>query len=469
MGADSIAKYIVLSIVLRMKSYIKKILPKSVRNLKHLFYAWYGAQVYHHPSEELFVIGVTGTSGKSSTIAFLRQVLESAGFRVGSLSTVDFVIAGEQKMNDQKMTMLGKMKIQQYLREMVDAQCDIAIIETTSEGRVQHRHRFINYDMMLLTNLYPEHIESHGSFEKYRQAKVDIFRAVATARRKKSARFKTLAALNQRSEIFIKKTAIVNGDSDDRAFFLLDTFDERYTFGKEKQNTQHTIHLRASDRELSKQGLRFSVDGHAFVAPILGEYNIMNILSVIATCRALGLDWKSIIAGVAQVQGVPGRLEFIPEAKKQGVDVIVDYAFEPVAIKALYKMVRLYKPTRIIHVFGSTGGGRDVSRRTTVGEYVGKKADICIVTDEDPYDDNPETIIADVMSAVVSAGKEEGKNAFRFLDRGKAIQAAIDMAQKGDMILVTGKGSEQAMVVKGKLIPWDDREAVRRALAQKKK
>src|SRR3989338_1000635 len=168
-----------------IKSGLKKIIPKKVLNLRHLFFAWYGAYKYAFPSEDLLVIGITGTSGKSSTTYFLRQMLEVQGFKVGSLSTIDFYVAGGNKLNDQKMTMLGKYKIQKYLRQMVDKKCDIAIVETTSEGRVQHRHRFINYDMMMLTNLYPEHIESHGSFENYKQAKLDLFKYVASCRRKK--------------------------------------------------------------------------------------------------------------------------------------------------------------------------------------------------------------------------------------------------------------------------------------------
>ena len=123
-----------------MRQSIKQIIPERIKKLYHLFYAWYGAVKYHHPSEEMLVVGVTGTTGKSSVIHFLRQVLEAGGYKVGSLSTIDFYVAGETKMNDRKMTMLGKMRIQKYLREMADAGCDIAILETTSDGYLQYRH-----------------------------------------------------------------------------------------------------------------------------------------------------------------------------------------------------------------------------------------------------------------------------------------------------------------------------------------
>ncbi|PIR73979.1 MAG: hypothetical protein COU35_04980 [Candidatus Magasanikbacteria bacterium CG10_big_fil_rev_8_21_14_0_10_47_10] len=443
---------------------IKSKIPKWLLNTRHLYYAWRGAVKYNHPSEQLFVIGITGTSGKSSTVYFLRQVLEAAGFTVGSLSTIDFYIAGKNKLNDKKMTMLGKMQIQKYLHEMVEKKCDIAIVETTSEGRIQHRHRFINYDMMVLTNLYPEHIDSHGSFAKYKQAKLDIFTYVSTSTRKDIqgkaglVRFAGDAGL-------VKKTAIVNTDHDYAREFLKFPFDRQFTFGLEKTDASSTAtSLIATNREVSPKGLRFDVDHETFSAPLYGEYNFSNVLGVIAVAQALGVDQDVVKKAVQSLKPAPGRIECISEAEKFGFTVIVDYAFEPVAIKALYKVVRLLKPARIIHVFGSTGGGRDISRRSTVGEYVGKKADICIVTDEDPYDDDPEEIIHDVANAAMRSGKKEGVDLFQVLDRGEAIQQAIHMAQKGDIVLVTGKGSEQAMVVKGKLVPWDDREEVRKAL-----
>ena len=170
---------------MHVKQTAKKLIPRRLVRLYHFFYAWYGAFKYNHPSEELLVIGITGTSGKSSTAYFLRQILEKAGFKVGVLSTIEFCVAGDCKLNDKKMTMLGRTEIQSYIRKMVDKKCDIAIIETTSEGYLQHRHRFINYDMIVLTNLYPEHIDSHGSFENYKAAKLGIFRYVAGCKSKK--------------------------------------------------------------------------------------------------------------------------------------------------------------------------------------------------------------------------------------------------------------------------------------------
>lgn len=419
-----------------LKNVLKKLVPKSVLNLRHLFFAWWGSVLYRHPSEKLLVIGVTGTSGKSSTIHFLRQILEAGGYRVGTLSTVDFCVAGKAKFNDQKMTMLGRMQIQKYLREMVDAGCQIAIVETTSEGAVQYRHRFINYDTILLTNLYPEHIESHGSFENYKRAKLKIFRHVAGCKKK------VLPSENNEQRTMsnimstVPKIAIVNGESEYAQEFLAFPFDEKFRFSKHD----------------------------AVPTNILGEHNAQNVAAAATAARVLGVSDEILRAVGLRLTSPPGRIEFIPEAEKYGFRVIVDYAFEPVAMAALYEVVKILKPKRIIHVFGSTGGGRDASRRFTVGKFVGERADICIVTDEDPYDDNPLNIMNDVAAAVKTTGKVQKENLLIISDRREAIQKAIDLTEPGDMVLVTGKGSEQGMVVKGKIIPWDDRGVVRQCL-----
>ncbi|OGH58895.1 MAG: hypothetical protein A2725_04065 [Candidatus Magasanikbacteria bacterium RIFCSPHIGHO2_01_FULL_33_34] len=435
---------------MNIKGKAKKIIPKSLLNLRHLFYAWLGSVIYRWPSNKIYVIGVTGTSGKSTTVYLLRQLLESVGYKVGALSTIEFCVAGKCKLNDKKMTMLGKMAIQKYLRKMVDNDCKIAIIETTSEGRIQHRHRFINYDTIALTNLYPEHIESHGSFDNYKKAKLDIFEYVSKCKKKN-------ISLVENDNKF-EKISILNAEIEHKKEFLKFDFDKKMTFGHGGEFVPVNINI-------GKDGLSFAIGEHKFKAPLFGEYNVMNISAVVTIARSLGIDWNIITKAVSNFRGVPGRIEFISEAEKEhNFQVIVDYAFEPVAMAELYKVVKILQPKRIIHVFGSTGGGRDTDRREKLGDFIGKNADICIVTDEDPYDDNPQDIINEVAEAVEKTGKKENETYFKIIDRGEAIDKAIKLAQAGDLVLVTGKGSEQAMVVKGKLVPWDDREAVRNVL-----
>lgn len=452
----------------KVKQLIKKYVPKSVLNFRHLLFAWYGAVRYRHPSNELLVIGVTGTSGKSTTVFLLRNMLEALGYRVGSLSTIDFHIAGEKKLNTQKMTMLGKTQIQKYLREMVDKGCEIAIVETTSEGAVQYRHAFINYDLMILTNLYPEHIESHGSFEKYKEAKLSIFRRVSRyGRNKKRSDNLGFPLLTRVNSEYIAKIAFVNGDSVHAPeFFAAGPFDLTYAFGTGERMIDHIDHyFYVSNIRSEEKGIVFSLDGHEIHVPLYGEHNAKNCSIAFGVLSILGVTWDRMLLAARVCTNAPGRTEFIAQAEKYNFKVIVDYAFEPKAIEALYSIVNKLSPRRIIHVFGSTGGGRDRSRRFTVGEYVGKHADICIVTDEDPYDDDPIEIMQDVAHAVEGRGKVPGKDLFLIEDRKEAIERAIMMAEPGDIVLVTGKGSEQAMCVAGgRKIPWDDRNIVREAL-----
>ncbi|NCO04868.1 MAG: UDP-N-acetylmuramyl-tripeptide synthetase [Candidatus Magasanikbacteria bacterium] len=443
-----------------MKKYIRTYIPRRILNLRHLYYAWKGAREYGYPSKELIVIGITGTSGKSSTAFLLRQLLEAAGLAVGSLSTIDFYIAGKQQWNDQKMTMLGKMQVQQYLRKMVEHHCDVAIVETTSEGYLQHRHRFIAYDGIVLTNLYPEHIDSHGSFENYKAAKLGIFSYVSHLSRK-------ILAGKQ-----VPRFCVVNAANEYANEFLQFAFDSSYLFARndqvlyvEKKLLDDGMPLLlAKDVEVRKNGLHFDLDTMAINSRLFGEHNVSNILAALGVCQALNIDIHQVIAKLGEIAGIPGRIEFLPQAEKHGYQAIVDYAFEPKAMEQLYSVVRLLNPTRVIHVLGSTGGGRDIERRFTVGTMVGQRADIIVVTDEDPYDDDPETIMKDVASAVRKTGKKDNETLFQIVSRKEAIEKAVSLAQPGDIILVTGKGSEQAMVVKGSLIPWDDRSVLRAAI-----
>ena len=455
----------------KVKQFIKKHVPKHILDLRHLVYAWYGAVRYGHPSNELFVIGITGTSGKSTTVFLLRTLLEKLGYTVGSLSTIDFHVAGENKLNNKKMTMLGRTQIQKYLREMVTKGCDIAIVETTSEGAVQYRHKFINYDMMVLTNLYPEHIESHGSFEKYKEAKLSIFRHVARyGRKKKNAEALGFQLLTRTNSDYISKIALVNGDSVHAPEFLAQgEFDYRFAFGTGMRTIENLDHyFMLAGVGATPAGVFFSLDGHEITTALYGTHNASNCGIVLSILAILGIEWDRIAAAAHECRNAPGRNEFIPEAEEYRFKVIVDYAFEPKAVEALYSVVTTLSPRRIIHVFGSTGGGRDTSRRFTVGEFVGKHADICIVTDEDPYDDDPLAIMRDVASAVEKKGKIPGKDLFLIEDRKEAIERAIVMAEPGDIVLVTGKGSEQGMCVAGgEIIPWDDRLVVREALRLK--
>lgn len=339
---------------------------------------------------------------------------------------------------------------------MVDAKCDVAIVETTSEGRLQHRHRCIAYDYMVLTNLYPEHIESHGGYDKYARAKQDIFAYVASLKRKRLSRVRVPTDEHG----CIPKIAFIPAEVDFKDGFADKPFDHYVSFG---QKSEHEV----SDIRTDAHGVSFVYKQKQWHAPLLGVHNINNIICAVTVLETLGVPLEKLVASVAKLTNVEGRLEFIPEAKQFGFSVIVDYAFEPVAIQKLYDTVLPLKPSRIIHVCGSTGGGRDVARRGPIGVLAGKHAQIVIVTNEDPYDEDPMEIIHQVSVGAVSAGKKLGETVFEILDRQEAIDTAISLAHTGDMVLVTGKGSEQGICIANReMLPWDDRMAVRKALAK---
>jgi len=428
-----------------MKSLIKKIIPKSVISLYHLCLAKVAAFWYGYPSRHLTVVGITGTGGKSSTVYLLAKLLEATGKKVGVTSTVFFKVGEWEKLNDKKMTMLGRFQTQKMLRRMVTAGCQVAIIETTSQGIEQFRHVDIDYDIVVLTNLYPEHIEAHGGFENYKKAKGKLFATLSKTYRKSFAPLKTI---------------IVNSDDEHAEYFLTFPADKKVLFGLQPNSFAVDEQIKAINPIASGANISFKIEDQDFSLSLMGELNIHNSLCAIAIAKNLGLSWKEIKGAAGAMKNIPGRQEFIEEG--QNFKVMVDYAFEPVAMAALYETIKQIPHAKIIHVLGATGGGRDVARRPKLGVIAGQNAQIVITTNEDPYDDDPVEIMNQVANGSISAGKKDGVDLFKILDRREAIKKAVEIAQDNDLILITGKGSEQAMCVKdGQKIPWDDREVAR--------
>ncbi|MCL5436235.1 MAG: UDP-N-acetylmuramyl-tripeptide synthetase [Patescibacteria group bacterium] len=441
-----------------MKTFLLKIFPRPLLSAYHLFLSWLAAFWYGHPSEELVVIGVTGTNGKSTVVNLIAQILHSSGQKVGLTSTINYGVWGEERLNTFKMTMPGRFFLQKQLRNMVAAGCRYAIIESTSEGVLQHRHRHIHYDCMVFTNLAPEHLERHGGFENYKKAKLEYFRKLAVSPHK---------ILSGKR---IDKVIVANGADKHSADFLDFSVDKKITFSASRDFARRPgpDDFLAENVQLRSEGTSFNLQGQAFKLPLLGAFNLENALAAIATVAAFGVDFASSARALSHIRSIPGRLENIDCG--QNFSVIVDYAPEPNALAATYQALRLLPRKRLIHILGSTGGGRDTARRAVLGEMAGKTADIVIVTNEDPYDDGPMAIISDVARGAEKAGKQLGSNLFKILDRQDAIKKALALAGVGDMVLITGKGSEQAMVVsRNKKIPWDDRAVVREELIRLKK
>lgn len=431
---------------------IKKIIPIFWLNQYHKAMAIIANFIYGQPSKKMIVIGVTGTNGKSSTISLIAKILEESNYKIGVASTVLFKIVDKEWLNNKKMTMLGRFQLQKLLRQMVNAGCYYAIIETSSQGIEQFRHLGIHYDICVFTNLTPEHIEAHGGFNNYKEAKLKLFKHLEKLPHKILADKK------------INKTIIVNGNDQYFKDFLNFKVDEKISFG-----IDGIFNLRAENIEFNQSGISFKIDDIKFNLKLFGEFNIYNSLASIAIAKTQGISLSICCKALEKITGVPGRMEFINIGQK--FKVLVDYAPEPESMRQLFKAIKSHNLVsergKIIHVFGSCGGGRDVARRPILGELSAQNAQIHIITNEDPYDDDPQQIINQVAEGVIKTGKRENQEVFKILNRREAICKAFKMAQAGDLVILTGKGAEQAIcVADGRKEFWDERVIAREELAK---
>ena len=421
------------------------------RPIYHFCIAVWSAIFFGFPSKKMVVIGITGTNGKSTTVALLHEIFLNAGLRVCSASSLRFKIGHEERQNTFKMTMVGRGFLQKFLREGVRKKCQYAIIEVTSEGIKQFRHLGINFDIALLTNLAPEHIESHGSFEAYRDTKRKLFESVANSSRKSIHGIK------------IQKTAILNLDNPFYEHFMIPGLDLIIGYTKEGRADKQMSHVyKGEHSELRNSGgVRFSVDGMDIQSELSGKFNISNMLAAIAVSRYVQIAPSVIQKTLQDAKNIPGRFERI--VMGQPFSVIVDYAHTPDALVEVYETASK-ENANLICVLGAAGGGRDTWKRREFGKIASTYCKHIILTNEDPYDEDPEKILDDIKEGVIS-----DKNVEKILDRKSAIEHALHSARLGDAVIVTGKGAEPWMVVAdGKKIPWDDR-AITRSVLEKLK
>jgi len=426
-----------------IKTLLKRIMPQAWLSAYHKQLARYAAWRHHHPSEKLIVIGVTGTKGKSTASNLIWHILTQAGYTVGLATTANFRVGEKHWLNASKMTMLGRTQLQELLEQMVAAKCQYAIVETSSEGIKQWRHLGIHYDMVVWTNLFPEHLDAHGGFENYKAAKLSLFDHLVNSPTK---------IINGQA---IAKAVVLNGDSD----YYLEFAARAATPVKIvwSSTAQPQAHVQISNVIEKPDGLDFQIAGYQFTSQLLGAWSIENIASALGVGLTQGLSYPELGQALATFAGAPGRME--PVIEGQPFTVIVDYAYEPVSLGLLYSFWRRLKPNnKLITLISSTGGGRDLSRRFENGKVAGQLCDYVIVTDEDPYDDNPQLIIDQVAEGVAAAGKQLDLNYWKILDRREAITTAFRMAQPGDVVFLTCKGADQKICrAKGKKEPWDDR------------
>ncbi len=439
--------------------FLKKIIPKSLflffQPGYHYLLAFFGALIYRFPSRKIFVVGITGTKGKTTVAEIINAILERAGFKIAMMNSLRFRVLDNYQKNILKMTMPGRFLIQKFLKKAVNAKCDYFILETTSEGIKQFRHKFIAFKAAIFTNLAPEHIESHGSFENYKKAKLKLFNAA-------------------------KNLHIVNLDSEHSQSFLSVEAKEKWGYGikskikkqKAKIINQSLKILETDNYNLSENGIDFEIDGLKFHSDLIGEFNLQNILAAIAFVRSQNIEWEIIKEAIENFHGAEGRMEFIN--KGQLFKVVVDYAHTPDSLEAVYKTLTVMKSinvgersadNKLICVLGSCGGGRDKWKRPEMGKIAAKYCDEIILTNEDPYDENPTLILKEIEAGfspqfLISNFKFSKKpNIQKILDRREAIRKAIKSAKENDTVIITGKGAEPWIMGKnGTKIPWDDRK-----------
>ncbi len=403
---------------------------KFLKGIYHWILAWTGNVRYKNPSRELFVIGVTGTKGKSMVLELLDAILESAGEKTALLTSVRKKVADEAEENTWSNTMPGRWRIQRLLRNAVDAGCTYALVEVTSQGVDQHRHRFVDWDAALFLNLHPEHIEAHGSMERYREAKLNFFRSLAHSQ--KHPRL-----------FFVNK-------EDPSAFY--------FTEAAEKVEDGRLVTYSHDDIYKTAEEIRKN-NGPDWLK---ADFILDNVAAAVAIAKNRGVQPHIIKDAIANFSGLPGRLQFVG---KKPFSVVVDYAHTPDSLAAVYRNLRerygMPDGARLICVLGSAGGGRDKWKRPELGEIVGNYCDVAVFTSEDPYNEDPQTIINDIKKGLDKASEKPGK-VIDVLDRREAIEKAIALAREGDMVAITGMGSQKWLYgPKGEKKEWNEPEIAR--------
>lgn len=418
------------------KKNIKAIIPTSILNLVLPYYhfglAWLANTWYKNPSQDLFLIGVTGTKGKSTTTEIIARILETDGKKVASLSTIKFKIGDEEERNLFKMTMPGRFFVQKYLRKAVDAGCTHAIVEITSEGARQYRHRFLELDALVFTNLTPEHIESHGSFEKYKAAKLSIAERVANS---------------QKPERFL----VANIDDEHGADFLNFPVEHQIPYSLQDLSL-YTLH---------KDSVSLVFKDTTIRVPMLGLFNVYNLLGAISLTRALGVSLATIDKALRDLPTIKGRVERFPSPKEleRNFTAVVDYAHTPDSLEKLYQA---FPNSPKVCILGNTGGGRDSWKRPRMGAIADQYCDQIILTNEDPYDEDPRKIVNEVAAGIKNKSKLQ-----IIMDRRLAIRTALENAPEGSVVLISGKGTDPyIMGPNDTKEPWSDASVVQEELAK---
>lgn len=435
----------------KIPNYNKLVIPY------HVLRADLAAHEYGFPGKKMRVIGVTGTNGKTSTCFLIWKMLNAAGHKTGLMTTVAWGVDKLEKQIEH-MTTVDAKTLNYRMKKIADAGAEFLVLEVTSHALAQHRTFGVPIEIAVMTNVTHEHLDYHKTFENYRDAKRRLFK--------------------------MAKYGVVNEDDKSWAYFAKDV-KEYITYGI------NSGILRAKDVKLGAQGVEYSVDGEASVGDkhaaedkhvggdknasgdmlriktkIPGEFTVYNSLAAVAVGLKLGLNKEQISQGILALDSVEGRMNRVDLG--QNFEVIVDYAHTPDAFLKVYESVVPGKKGRIISLFGGAGR-RDESTRGERGEIAAKYSDIVIITEDDSRDENPAEIAEEFVNGAEQAGFLRGKNLLVELNREKAIQMAVELAKKDDIVLILGKGHEKTILRATGAVPFEDLKVTEKALRKRLK
>jgi UDP-N-acetylmuramoyl-L-alanyl-D-glutamate--2,6-diaminopimelate ligase len=442
-----------------------------LNNTRHAL-TWIAASFYNQPAHSLTVIGVTGTDGKTTTSNIIYKILIAAGIKAGMISTVNAVIGDKVLDTGFHVTTPDAHDVQKYLAQMVEAGLTHVVLETTSHGWAQHRVDACEFDIAVLTNITHEHLDEHGSYENYRAAKARLFESLTWTKEKKQGN---------------PRLAVINHD-DEKSFDFLNDFIKT---NKINYGLTENADVQAKNIEYTPAGIKFDVRTNDLrvaklvnredriekikvTSKLVGAYNVSNCLAAFtATVYGLGIKPEVAANGIASLEGIPGRMERIDMGQK--FTAIVDFAHTPNALKSALETARDLTPNpsparrgergKVIAIFGSAGL-RDKEKRRMMAEIGAQLADYVILTAEDPRTESLNQILVEMESGIPLEKRSEGKFYWKIPDRGEAIKFAIRLAKEGDIVLSCGKGHEQSMCFGKTEFLWDDRIAMRAALAE---
>jgi UDP-N-acetylmuramoyl-L-alanyl-D-glutamate--2,6-diaminopimelate ligase len=406
------------------------------------------------PAKSMRVIGITGTNGKTTTTTLAAEMLAASGRKVAMATSIQFRIGDRVWDNETHKTTLSPGVLQAFLRAARDAGCDDLVLEVSSHALVQGRLLGIPFQTAAFTNLSPEHLDYHKTMDRYRKAKELLFRKLGGKP---------------------GTVSVVNGDDEQAHMFLALPAERTWVTHVEGAplrsitlpQTRRLIPLEAAELRTSLAATSFVLRWEGNELPVsmklLGRFNVENAAMAAAIALANGVDPEHVRAVLERVEIIPGRLE--PVDAGQPFRAVIDYAVTPDALEKLYDTLRPLTPGRIIAVFGACGD-RDRGKRPSMGRAGAEKADVLILTNEEPYGEEPLSIIEALARGVRGTGKEEGKDYFIIPDRKAAIEQAVRMAAPGDTVAVSGMGNQTSMVWGEKTIPWSDREELRESISR---